>query len=194
MTAPQEKLLRQVVICNPSKSAISNIPDTISVSFIEMAAVSNDGHIVGAVDRLLGDIRKGSYTYFQENDIIIAKITPCMENGKCALATGLTNGIGMGSSKFHVFRCSELILPGYLFAFLNRASIREAAEAVMTGASGHRRVPIGFYQQLSIPLPSIKEQQRIVSTIQQAEGRIAQLSAQLESLKAEREAILKKYL
>ena len=194
VTAPQEKLLGQVVICNPSKSAISNMPDTMSVSFIEMAAVSNDGHIVGAVDRLLGDIRKGSYTYFQENDIIIAKITPCMENGKCALATGLTNGIGMGSSEFHVFRCSELILPGYLFAFLNRASIREAAEAVMTGASGHRRVPIGFYQQLSIPLPSIREQQRIVSTIQQAEDRIAQLSTQLESLKAEKEAILKKYL
>lgn len=146
------------------------------------------------IDRLLGDVRKGSYTYFRENDIIVAKITPCMENGKCALAVGLTNGIGMGSSEFHVFRCGDLVLPGYLFAFLNRASVREAAEAVMTGASGHRRVPIEFYRQLSIPLPPISEQRRIVAEIQQVEDQISLLNGQLNMLRMEKDAVLKKYL
>lgn len=165
VAALQVKSLGKIVDCNPSKSAIADLPGDTIVSFIEMAAISNDGHIVGAVNRLLGTLRKGSYTYFRENDVIVAKITPCMENGKCALTTRLTNGIGMGSSEFHVFRCGDSILPEYLFAFLNRDAIRVAAEAVMTGSSGHRRVPITFYQQLQIPLPPLYEQQKIVEEI-----------------------------
>ncbi len=194
VAASQEKPLGQIAICNPPKSDISSLPDDTIVSFVEMAAVSNDGHIVRAADRLLGTLRKGSYTHFQENDIIVAKITPCMENGKCALATGLTNGFGMGSSEFHVFRCSDSILPEYLFAFLNRDVIRVAAESVMTGASGHKRVPITFYQQLQIPLPPLHEQQRIVEKIQAHEAQIFQLNMQLNELKTEKDSILKRYL
>ena len=136
------------------------------------------------------EVRKGSYTSFQENDIIIAKITPCMENGKCALATGLTNGIGMGSSEFHVFRCGTEILPKYLFGYLNRQVIRQKAEKMMAGSSGHRRVPIRFYQQLLIPVPPLNDQQKIVSQIQQAEDKITQLDAQLSALRAEKELVL----
>lgn len=185
------ELLGNLVECNPPKVDVPN--DTL-ISFVEMAAVSNDGHIVGAVDRPMLEVRKGSYTYFQENDIIIAKITPCMENGKCALATGLTNGIGMGSSEFHVFRCGAEILPKYLFGYLNRQVIRQEAEKVMTGSSGHRRVPIGFYQQLLIPVLPLGDQQKIAVQIQQAEDQIAQLDAQLSALKAEKNSILRKYL
>lgn len=191
ISVPHTKSLGKLVICNPPKA---DVPDDTFISFVDMAAVSNDGHIVGAVDRPMLEVRKGSYTYFQENDIIIAKITPCMENGKCALATGLTNGIGMGSSEFHVFRCGDEILPKYLFGYLNRQVVRQAAEKMMTGKSGHRRVPIGFYQQLSIPLPTLSEQKRIVSVIQRAEDQITQLNTQLGTLKAEKDSILKKYL
>lgn len=191
ISVPHTELLDKLVECNPPKG---NVPGDTLISFVEMAAVSNDGYIVDAVDRPMLEVRKGSYTYFQENDIIIAKITPCMENGKCALATGLTNGIGMGSSEFHVFRCGDKILPKYLFGYLNRRVIRQAAEKMMTGSSGHRRVPIGFYQQLVIPLPTLGEQQKIVSVIQQAEEHIAQLNTQLDTLKAEKNSILKKYL
>lgn len=183
--------LGKLAECNPPRADVPN--DTL-ISFVEMAAVSNDGHIVGAVDRPMLEVRKGSYTYFQENDIIIAKITPCMENGKCALATGLTNGIGMGSSEFHVFRCRAGILPKYLFSYLNRQVIRQEAEKVMTGSSGHRRVPIGFYQQLLIPVLPLGDQQKMIARIQQAEDQIAQLDAQLSALKAEKGAVLKKYL
>ena len=95
-------------------------------------------------------MREASYTYFKENDIIIAKITPCMENGKCAFATDLTNGLAMGSSEFHVIRANEEVVLGkYIFALINRESVRKEAEKNMTGSSGHRRVPASFYENLS---------------------------------------------
>ncbi len=86
-----------------------------------------------------------------------------MENGKCAIARKLTNEIGLGSTEFHVFRVSEQILSGYLFALLNRNYIRIEAEKQMTGSSGHRRVPIEFYENIKIPLPPKEIQEKIVS-------------------------------
>lgn len=189
-----KELLGKLVKCNPSKSEIADLASDTLVSFVEMAAVSNDGYIIGAVNRPLGDVRKGSYTYFRENDVIIAKITPCMENGKCALASRLTNGIGMGSSEFHVFRCGDDVLPQYLFGYLNRAVIRNAAEKEMTGTSGHRRVPISFYQQLRIPLPSVVEQHRIIDEVELHKSEIAQLKKRLKELKATKGIFLKNYL
>jgi type I restriction enzyme M protein len=150
-------LLSQIAVFNPPKSEIAEIADDTQVSFVEMASVSNDGFIASTAVRKLGETRKGGYTYFRDNDIIIAKITPCMENGKCALASHLKNEIGMGSTEFHVVRCGDKIVPKYLFAFLNRQSIRDAAKQQMTGASGHRRVPVSFYKQLNIFLPPLKK-------------------------------------
>lgn len=148
---------------NVSKSEIADLPDDITVSFVDMASVSNDGYIEKKVDRSLGEVRKGSYTYFRDGDIIIAKITPCMENGKCALAKDLTNGIGFGSSEFHVFRADPKIIDNrYLFKLLNTNQIREAAIKSMTGASGHRRVPESFYSELQIPVPPMPVQHRII--------------------------------
>ena len=187
-------LLRQLAECNPPKAEIASLPDDTMVSFVEMASVSNDGYIENMVDRSLGDVRKGSYTYFAENDIIIAKITPCMENGKCALASGLTSGIGMGSSEFHVFRCNDSVLSHYLFGYLNREVIRVAAEKVMTGKSGHRRVPITFYQQLRIPLPPLEQQQIIVAEMERRKAEISRLRERLNTLKEEKGAILKRNL
>lgn len=148
---------------NMSKSEVDAIPSEMLVSFIEMASVSNEGFITNKVDRPIEEVRKGSYTYFAEGDIIIAKITPCMENGKCAIAVDLTNNIGFGSSEFHVFRCdNSVVLTGYLFKILNNPNIRNAAKQAMTGASGHRRVPESFYSELQIPIPPIEIQQKIV--------------------------------
>lgn len=152
---PLEKLSKKVKI-NPSASEIRDLPNDTMVSFVEMASVSENGYIETKVDRTLGEVRSGSYTYFADNDIIIAKITPCMENGKCALASGLTNGIGYGSSEFHVFRCSDEIDKGYLFALLNREDVRYCAQKSMTGKSGHRRVPESFYSSMEIPVPEDK--------------------------------------
>lgn len=172
-----------------------DLPDDLIVSFVEMASVSNHGYIEQKINRPLGELRKSSYTYFQENDIILAKITPCMENGKCALATGLNNQIGMGSSEFHVIRSqSPALNNAFLFHFLNRHEVRQSAEQHMTGASGHRRVPIGFYESLSVPVPSIEKQKEILNQIAEYETQIAACEQKMLSLPAQKQAILVKYL
>ena len=134
-----------------------------------MASVSNDGYIINKVDRPIGELRRGSYTYFANGDIIIAKITPCMENGKCAIASDLTNAIGFGSSEFHTFRCKDGILTKYLFTLLNQNIIRKAAENAMTGTSGHRRVPAKFYEEMMIPVPPIPVQEKIISACEKVD-------------------------
>lgn len=186
--------LADLVTFNPSKSEVHDLDDTIIVSFVEMASVSNYGYIETMVQRPLSKVRYGSYTYFAENDIIIAKITPCMENGKCAVATGLTNGIAFGSSEFHVLRCNEGILSKYLFGFLNREKVRQAAARQMTGSSGHRRVPVSFYETMRIPVLSTVEQESIVSKVEMLETKIADAERLLKELETKRADIIKKHL
>lgn len=186
--------LKNICTVNPSKSVLKDIDDKTLVSFVEMASVSNKGYISKMEDKTLGSLRSGSYTYFAENDIIIAKITPCMENGKCAIAQNLTNGIGLGSSEFHVFRCSEKIDNRFLFGFLNRSSIREEAEKQMTGSSGHRRVPIEFYEKLEIPLLTMEQQLEIVSQIEDYQLEINKAQAIIDSFNERKNSILNKYL
>lgn len=96
------KRLGQCCIINPRRPNIA-LCDTDKVSFIPMPAVSEDGYLVDMADEEYGKVKKG-FTYFENNDVLFAKITPCMENGKGAIAYGLTNGIGVGSTEFHVLR------------------------------------------------------------------------------------------
>lgn len=162
--------LSNIAYANPSKDEVKDLTAETEVSFVEMASVSNNGYVVNKVDKAIGEVLKGGYSYFKDQDIIIAKITPCMENGKCAIAQQLTNGIGFGSTEFHVIRAfSDKVNNKYLFHFLNQDFIRNAAESVMTGASGHRRVPIVFYEQLQIPLPPKGVQEKIVAEIERIE-------------------------
>ncbi|HEY8688923.1 MAG TPA: N-6 DNA methylase [Chitinophagaceae bacterium] len=186
--------LSQIVTTNPSKTEIKDLDNNMSVSFVDMDSVNEKGYIEKKEDRTLKSLRKGSYTYFAEEDIIIAKITPCMENGKCALAKSLTNAIALGSSEFHVFRVSDKILPEYLFYHLNRQKIRDEAEKKMTGASGHRRVPISFYENLKIPVPSIQIQQQLVEEIEILEAQIATSQIVIDNAPGQKQAILKKWL
>ncbi|MCB9433804.1 MAG: restriction endonuclease subunit S [Ardenticatenaceae bacterium] len=181
---------------NPSKTEIRQIDDETMVSFVEMASVSDEGYIAKKEDKPLKEVRASSYTYFREDDIIIAKITPSMENGKCAIAEGLTNNLGMGSSEFHVIRADKAIaLPEYVFAFLNRESVRQEAATKMTGASGHRRVPASFYEQFVIPLPQdIKVQEDLITKIKNQKTAITQSKQIIEGSAERKQAILKKYL
>jgi len=190
----KEKMIH-LVQTNPSKAEISNLDANTLISFIDMSSVSNDGYIVRKIDKPYFEIKKGSYTYFREGDIVIAKITPCMENGKCALATNLTNGLALGSSEFHVFRANnDRINAKYLFTLLNRNSIRVEAEKNMTGTSGHRRVPIVFYENLEIPLPSLSEQKKAVAKIEKIESKIQDMQERLVLLSNQKELVLKKHL
>ena len=178
---------------NPNKKEIANLSDDTLVSFVEMASVSDEGYIQNRVDRSLKEVKKG-YTYFAQNDILIAKITPCMENGKCAIATNLTNGIGFGSTEFHIFRAKKGVKQEILFLYLNDKNIRREAARNMTGASGHRRVPIEFYENLKIPLPPLKEQEKISSCIEKLETQISHLNSMLLNLETQKTNIIKGYL
>lgn len=174
------KLLSAISKINPSRSEIKTVSSELEVSFVEMASVSEAGFVAKTETRSIADLKKGGYTYFIDGDILIAKITPCMENGKCALARNLKNGIGFGSTEFHVFRAnSDELLPGYLFSFLNRGEIRSLAEKAMTGSSGHRRVPESFYADLRIPVPSLDVQRQIIAEFEAVDKAVEQANASI---------------
>src|SRR5207302_10765392 len=124
------------------------------------------GAIRDAGVRSYAMVRKG-FTAFANNDVIMAKITPCMENGKAALARGLQNGIGFGSTEFHVLRSMGAVLPDYIYYFIRQESFRRAAENEMTGSVGQKRVPVDFLSAAEIPVPPLAEQVRIVNLLNQ---------------------------
>lgn len=135
---------------NPSKDEIRDVPKDTVVSFIEMSSLGF-GKIESMEDRSIAELSDGGYTYFKENDVLIAKISPSMENGKCGLATGLTNGLGLGSTEFHVIRGKSKYQSKFILEYLNRKYIRRIAASNETGSSGHRRVPENFYSYMPIP-------------------------------------------
>ncbi|ALI01658.1 type I restriction endonuclease subunit S [Pseudomonas sp. FW306-02-F02-AA] len=152
-----------VVDVNPRKSVGLSLDDT--VTFVPMAAVCElTGAIVHDVVRPLREVNKG-FTQFAEDDVIFAKITPSMENGKSAVAVGLENGIGFGSTEFHVFRSHGGVLPRYLWYFIRQKAFREDAQKVMSGAVGQQRVPAGYLKAYVLPLPPLAEQKRIVEKV-----------------------------
>jgi type I restriction enzyme S subunit len=122
----------------------------------------------------------GSYTYFADGDVLLAKITPCFENGKLGIAANLTNGIGFGSSEYVVFRPGQSVDKEWLYYFLSRESFRTEGAARMSGAVGHKRVSKEFIEAYPIPLPPLLEQQRIVSILDEAFDGIATTKANAE--------------
>ena len=187
--------VKYVANLNPAKPDKSEFDKHMLVSFVDMPAVSEDGYIKKAVDRQFGTVISGGYTCFRNGDIIIAKITPCMENGKCALVSGMTNNYGFGSTEFHVIRADEQkILAKFLFTMLNREKIRLSAKANMTGASGHKRVPEQFYSNLDIIDIDIEKQKEIVLQVEKIEREITALENEIASAEERKQAILEKYL
>ena len=149
----------------PKKEAKAKLSDTDLVSFVPMNNLGIDTkRMVLDEDRPLSEV-SGSYTYFEDGDVILAKITPCFENGKLGIASGLTNGIGFGSSEYIVFRSKGEVDPEYLFYFLSQDAFRKAGAKMMTGAVGHKRVPKEYIENHKIPLPPLPEQKRIVAIL-----------------------------
>lgn len=171
--------IEDVAELNPSRTILS---DDEVVSFLGMADVSEEGKIVNCCIRKYGDVKNG-FTYFKDGDILVAKITPCFENGKGALAKDLKNGIGFGSTEFHVIRSGEKVFPTYLFYQTRLYRFRGHGEQNMTGSAGQKRVPTDFVETYKIPLPPISEQRRIaiiLSTWDEAITKTQQLIAQLQ--------------
>lgn len=162
------KRLGECFILNPRHPNIA-LCDTDKVSFIPMPAVSEDGYLVDMTDEEYGKVKKG-FTYFENNDVLFAKITPCMENGKGAIVHGLTNGIGMGSTEFHVLRPINGISSPYWLLTLTRMPIfRERAAKNMSGTGGQKRVSASYLDHFMVGLPAIEEQRRFEAIYKQAD-------------------------
>ncbi|MCG3129239.1 MAG: hypothetical protein CHACPFDD_04157 [Phycisphaerae bacterium] len=167
----------------------NGIADDATVSFVPMAAVEEEsGRIDTSQTRPFAEVRKG-YTPFLRGDVLLAKITPCMENGKLAVAPELTGGVGFGSTEFHVLRSRDPIRSAWFFYFLLQRSFRREARRQMTGSAGQLRVPADFVAATQIPIAPIAEQDRIVAEI---EKQFTRLDAGVAALKRV-EANLRRY-
>lgn len=153
---------------NPRRPNLT-LKDTDIVSFVPMPSVSENGYLQDVADEEYGKVKKG-FTYFENNDVLFAKITPCMENGKGAIAEGLTNNIGMGSTEFHVLRPIEGVSsPYWLLALTRLPFFRERASKNMTGTGGQKRVPAKYLENFMVGLPPIEEQNRFENIYKQAD-------------------------
>lgn len=178
----------------PKKEAKEKLAENDLVSFLPMEDLSVLEKTISATKkRPLKDV-SGSYTYFANNDVLLAKITPCFENGKLGIARNLTNGIGFGSSEYIVFRSNGEIFEDYLFYFLSQKEFRLQGKKYMTGAVGHKRVSKEFIENYKIPLPPIPEQQRIVSILDEAFAAIEKAKANAEQNLKNAKALFESYL
>lgn len=176
--------LGEVAHLNPTFGGIG-LADSDAVDFFPMAAVdATCSTTTSSARRPYGDVRKG-YTPFEDGDVLLAKITPCFENGKIAQARVESN-YAFGSTEFHIIRPDSSQLDArYLVHFLRRDQVRVDGERKMTGSGGQRRVPKHFLESLAIPLPPVSEQRRIAAILDQADAlraRRREALAQLDSL------------
>jgi len=168
-----------VAIVNPTTRKAS-IPDDLNVSFVPMAAVTEvSGRINLSEARPARVLKLKGYRSFVDGDVLVAKITPSMENGKAAVARGLENSIGFGSTEFHVLRPLETTSAKYLFHYVVREPFRAKAARAMTGTAGQLRVPPDFLRTAPIPIAPPAEQERIVAAIDEHFSRLDAAEAML---------------
>ena len=150
---------------NPKKSEITGLQSDSEISFVPMADISeNDASFIPKQSKKFSEVST-SYTYFRDGDVLLAKVTPCFENGKAGIARSLKNAIGFGSSEFIVLRPSEDILPELVYAFITSENFRVTGKQQMTGTGGLQRIPTNFVKKYEIPLPPLEIQKQIVAEL-----------------------------
>lgn len=158
--------IKDICDINPKKSELNDITDNIEVSFVPMADINeNQISFFPKEKRLLKEVIKG-YTYFKDRDVLLAKVTPCFENGKAGVASDLINGIGFGSSEFYVIRGRENVLAEWIYNCVTFKEFKDSAIPNMTGTGGLRRIPKSFIESFKIPLPPLEIQKEIVAEIE----------------------------
>ncbi|MGE6135723.1 restriction endonuclease subunit S [Aeromonas salmonicida] len=164
------------------------------VSFIPMEFVSEDAKLLSTSERFYTDVSKG-FTSFLDGDTLIAKITPCFENGKGCYVQGMRNGVGFGSTEFHVLRANKLSSPLFLYYMTNTSEFRIKGEANMQGSAGQKRVTTDYLKSLKVTIPKqVQEQQKIATVLSTADQEISALQQKLDTLKQEKKALMQQLL
>ena len=186
--------ISEVAEVNPKLDKRS-INDDLEVSFVSMPSVEAETGVIDVSNtRRFAEVKKG-YTGFMEGDVLFAKITPCMENGKMALVPALKNNLGFGSTEFHVFRVGQNLEKKFLYYYVSSKQVRFDAEHNMTGAVGQKRVPTSYISDYQIPVPPLEQQKLIITKIEELfselDSGIVSLKTAREQLKIYRQALLK---
>lgn len=186
--------LGECCIINPKKSSdIRLVDNDLMVSFVSMSDVSEDGQIVTCNHKQYESVKSG-FTYFSENDVLFAKITPCMENGKGGIAKGLLNGIGFGSTEFHVLRPIDQVSNScWLYELTSFPQFRQAAEINMTGSAGQRRVPASFLANYKVSLPPISLQNQFADFVHQLDKSKMAVQKSLDELEILKKSLMQTY-
>ena len=176
----------------PKKSAIHTLLMEKECSFLPMEKLKLNSIVLDEI-RKVSDVYDG-YTYFEDGDVLIAKVTPCFENKNMAVATGLTNGIGFGSSEIYVLRSNERVNNRFLYYRLQEGSFMDIATAAMTGAGGLKRVPAEIVNTYSLATPDFSEQTHITNFLDHETAKIDTLIEEQQSLirllKEKRQAVI----
>ena len=182
----QVRKLGEVAEINPPRSTVaSGLDPKAPVTFVPMSAVSDtEGRIAAPLVRPFEEVARG-FTSFADGDVIFAKITPCMQNGKSAVATDLASGLGFGSTEFHVLRPSGNVLAEWIYHFVRQRSFREEARLHFRGTAGQQRVPADFLEEHPFPLPPLEEQRRIVARIREVLARVDEIFALQQEIRKE---------
>ena len=177
--------LKRLAVLSPSVK-VSNRKSKELVTFLAMEKVSTDGFIDQDTLMPICDVSQG-FTVFNRGDVIVAKITPCFENGKSAWLNNLQTEFGYGSTEFHVLRCGQRIIGSFLYLIVSSPLFLNAGEAMMTGSAGQKRVPSSFIQNFPTAIPGVAEQEKIVSKVKELFSQIDVVVAstvnQIEKLK-----------
>jgi len=187
-----EKKLNEIAQINPK----NKIDDELEVSFIPMAFISSMFNKNPEFEvKNWKEIKKG-FNHFKDNDVIVAKITPCFENSKAGIVRNLKNGYGAGTTEIYVLRCYDFILPEYLYYIIKTNDFIESGKSLMTGTAGQQRIPRYFIENFEINLPPLEEQQEIVRRVEKlfalADSLEAKYKKALERVEKLEQAILAK--
>ena len=184
-----ETALSAIAEINPSVCIPQGITGSEDVSFIPMSDVSESGDWITQQRRSLRSVATG-FTSFKDGDVLVAKITPCLENGKGAHAIGLCNGIGFGSTEFHVLRAKPGIHPRFVFHITQSRRFRQAAERQMVGSAGQQRVQRQFFDEFLVRDFSSDEQVAITQILDTLDTTIRETGALIDKLKAVKQGLL----
>jgi type I restriction enzyme, S subunit len=169
--------LNNIAEINP-KTDVGHLEDDALVSFIPMSDLTDDGRWLGGDSRKLSSVRRG-YTAFAENDVLFAKITPCMENGKGARVSNLSNGVGFGSTEYHVLRARSEEESEYVFQWSMFGELRGHAANAMTGSAGQQRVPADFLRNYPVFAHQPNERVAVGAVLRKLDHAIEQTEAML---------------